>query len=177
MKKCFKLLLILPLLFSSCNKSILPDDRKYEAKKMQAITGEWFYYSTMVAASINENFKGYIVKEKGKYYFINDKNEFHISIYPNTNILNGSLNNSTSNYEGILLEDCYIRVGNDIENKYFNGDERYLDFNLESTYTDLARAVVDHALDIFYNLSFEDVQKYTAEHRTRLKIENAKQVE
>lgn len=174
MKKKLLSFLLIPFILSSC--SSLPNDTNYVIKKTYIEDlDSYSYIYCMVAVSRNWNFKGSIVKDNGKYYFINEANEFHISIYENTKIHKGTLDNPTTNFEGIELKECYIRVGNVVEEQYFNGDERYIsDTKVESNgaWYCIENTIVDHALDIFYDIDLQDVKTYTEEHRTKLKFES-----
>ena len=163
-----KLLLVtmcLASLISSCSsnesttKSRLPNDDKYLYKSEK----ETLEYAYQIA-----NFyvyRGSIIRENNRYYFIDTASTFHCSVFEDTRVYkNNDFFTYASNYEGIEEEkDCYIwescnisysgpHSGHKDDRKMTFGNPMSLDFQGNGFY--------DHILDIYYGCNTSDIEKH-----------------
>ena len=166
MKK-LKLLALTSLLLISCtSKSQLPDDsiltchhdtlKKFLAMSYQI--GDFYIY------------KGNIVKENNRYYFVDSNFKFHCSVFEDTRIYNNDdYSTYKTNYDGIELnKECYIWVSYYIT---YSGDHAThkedrlmcLDvskFMLSDEYDSTDYQSVgfyDHVLNIYYDCSKDKI--------------------
>ena len=163
-----KLLLISICLFSlisSCSsnksstKSKLPNVDKYlylspESFDIGYIQTKNFYV-----------YRGSIIKENNRYYFIDTASTFHCSVFEDTRLYkNNDFSTYTSNYEGIEEEkDCYIWISSNIS---YSGehskhkDDRRLTFEDVNSLNFVSNGFYDHVLDIYYGCNTSDIEKH-----------------
>ena len=163
-----KLLLVticLVSLISSCSsnksstKSKLPNDDKYlylspESFDIGYIQTKNFYV-----------YRGSIIKENNRYYFIDTASTFHCSVFEDTRVYkNNDFFTYASNYEGIEEEkDCYIWVSCNIS---YSGphsghkDDRKMTFGNPMSLDFQGNGFYDHILDIYYGCNTSDIEKH-----------------
>ena len=155
----YKLLSVLCLFFlipSCSSKSKLPNDDKYliyghkENDVLMIQTDDFYVY------------KGSIVKENNRYYFVDSEFTFHCSVYEDTRVYeNDNFDSCSSNYSGVKEnKGCYIWISYNIK---YSDNHEHEDRPMSFNYVEgclYETGFYDHVLDIYYNCSSKKIKEH-----------------
>lgn len=168
MKKIFYIMSAIFALTSCSQKtaSKLPDDTKYLLSSYADENGNIVENLVGVYPQTKDFYiyKGKIVKEDNKYYFVDDNFTFHCSIHEDTRIYK---NDNFSEYDGMYYgieeeKECYIWVSAFVSysgNHGHHSGDRKMVFDYSSRNFEEC-GFYDHVLDIYYNCDMDKINQH-----------------
>ncbi len=169
MKKIITSSILSLMILTSCSSnSKLPDDSIF-VQKGNLVQN----LNTIFQTGNFYNFKGSIIKENNKYYFVDSNSIYHCSVFEDTRIYkNNDYSKYTSQFEGIEEnKECYIWVSYNISYDGIHKDHTddrlmCLDVGKFEKTKDEDRTnyqlygFYDHVLDIYYDCSTDKISEH-----------------